>query len=100
LSSNSNSFPLNSNISEQQWSGCRGYYENWGPKILPMDSASHRREDRWMVLQKSIIGVQIIDACGQALRAKTKIGIILVDTTYFNWIELFYQILRFLTRPM
>jgi hypothetical protein len=48
FSSNSNSFPLNSKISEQQQSGCRGYYENWRPKILPVDSASyigaHRRE--------------------------------------------------------
>jgi hypothetical protein len=59
FSSNSNSFPLNSKISKQQRSGCRGYYENQGPKILPVDSASYIRE---RVLQKSIIGVQKIDA--------------------------------------
>ncbi len=38
--SNSNSFLLNSKISEQQRSACRGYYENWRPKILPVDRAS------------------------------------------------------------
>jgi hypothetical protein len=49
FSSNSNSFPLNSKISEQQQSGCRGYYENWRPKILPVDSASYigGRTDKW-----------------------------------------------------
>jgi hypothetical protein len=41
FSSNSNSFPLNSKISKQQQSGCRGYYENKRPKILPVDSASY-----------------------------------------------------------
>jgi hypothetical protein len=55
LSSNSNSFPLNSKISEQQGSGCRGYYENWRPKIPPVDSVSYIRG---RALQNNIIGVQ------------------------------------------
>jgi hypothetical protein len=67
FSSNSNSFPRIQKSLSSNSPDAEGYKENRRPKTLPVDSASYIGGGQTNGTTKCIIGVQKIDACGQAL---------------------------------